>query len=124
MPSKITVHPVYSSKKEAEIVKLCKYHFVDRLNFSGVQYDTISFVSTVLNEAIKRLDTKQSTTVPLSDDCKPKSFDISTIEKYSDEFLHHLRERKISGILFEYIQDLVKSTIEALDKRLNHSVKS
>lgn len=124
MPSKITVHPVYSSKKEAEIVKLCKYHFVDRLNFSGVQYDTISFVSTVLNEAIKRLDTKQSTTVTLSDDCKPKSFDISTIEKHSDEFLHHLRERKISGILFEYIQDLVKSTIEALDKRLNHSVKS
>lgn len=124
MPFKITVHPVYSSKKEAEIVKLCKYHFVDRLNFSGVQYDTISFVSTVLNEAIKRLDTKQSTTVTLSDDCKPKSFDISTIEKHADEFLHHLRERKISGLLFEYIQALVKSAIEALDKSLNHSVKS
>jgi hypothetical protein len=124
MPSKITVHPVYSSKKEAEIVKLCKYHFIDRLNFSGVQYDAISFVSAVLNEAIKRLDTKQSTVVELSDTCKPKSFDISTIEKHAHEFLHHLRERQISLMLFEYIQNLVSSAIEALDKCLNHSIKS
>lgn len=119
MPSKITVNPVYSSKKEAEIVKLCKYHFIDRLNFSGVQYDTILFVSTVLNEAIKRLDTKQSTSVPLADTCKPKPFDISTIEKYADEFLHHLWERKISVILFDYIKNIVKKSIEVLDKILS-----
>jgi len=124
MPSKITVHPVYSSKKEAEIVKLCKYHFIDRLNFSGVQYDAISFVSAVLNEAIKRLDTKQSTVVELSDTCKPKSFDISTIEKHSCEFLHHLRERQISLMLLDYIQNLLNSAIEALDKCLYHSIKS
>jgi hypothetical protein len=124
MPSKITVYPVYSSKKEAEIVKLCKYHFIDRLNFSGVQYDAISFVSSVLNEAIKRLDTKQSTAVELSDACKPKSFDISTIEKYAHEFLHHLRERQISMMLLEYIHNLVNSAIEALDKCLSHSIKS
>lgn len=124
MPSKITVHPVYSSKKEAEIVKLCKYHFIDRLNFSGVQYDAISFVSALLNEAIKRLDTKQSTVVELSDTCKPKSFDISTIEKHSCEFLHHLRERQISLMLLDYIQNLLNSAIEALDKCLYHSIKS
>lgn len=124
MPSKITVNPVYSSKKEAEIVKLCKYHFIDRLNFSGVQYDAILFVSTVLNEGIKRLDTKQSTVVELSDTCKPKPFDISTIEKHAHEFLHHLHERQISLMLFEYIQNLVNSAIEALDKCLNHSIKS
>lgn len=124
MPSKITVHPVYSSKKEAEIVKLCKYHFIDRLNFSGVQYDAILFVSTILNEAIKRLDTKQSTAVELSDTCKPKSFDISTIEKHAHEFLHHLRERQLSLMLLEYIQSLVNAAIIALDKCLNHSIKS
>lgn len=124
MPSKITVYPVYSSKKEAAIVKLCKYHFIDRLNFSGVQYDAIFFVSTVLNEAIKRFDTKQSTTVELSYTCKPKSFDISTIEKHAHEFLHHLHERQLSLMLLEYIQDLVKLAVEALDKRFNISVKS
>lgn len=124
MPSKIMVNPVYSSKKEAEIVKLCKYHFIDRLNFSGVQYDTILFVSTVLNEAIKRLDTKQSTSVPLADTCNPKPFDISTIEQYADEFLHHLWERQISVMLFEYIQNLIKESIESLDKSLIYSVKS
>ena len=124
MPSKITVYPVYSSKKEAEIVKLCKYHFVDRLNFSGVQYDTILFVSTVLNEAIKRLDTKQSAIVTLADTCQPKSFDISTIEKHTDEFLHHLRERKISVMLFEYIETLLKSAISVLEESFYISIKS
>lgn len=123
MPSKITVHPVYSSKKEAEIVKLCKYHFVDRLNFSGVQYNAILFVSTVLNEGIKRLDTAKIVHLSLPEHCKPTSFDISTIEMYSKEFLHHLKERQVSGMLFDYIHGLVKSAVDVLDKSLNSSVK-
>lgn len=118
MPSKITVNPVYSSKKEAEIVKLCKYHFVDRLNFSGVQYDAILFVSTVLNEGIKRLDTSKTVHLTLPEHCKPTSFDISTIETYSKEFLHHLKERQVSGMLFDYIHGLMNSAISALDKTL------
>ena len=123
MPSKITVNPVYSSKKEAEIVKLCKYHFVDRLNFSGVQYDAILFVSTVLNEGIKRLDTSNAVHLSLPEYCKPTPFDISTIETHSKEFLHHLKERQVSGMLFDYIHGLVKSAVDVLDKSLNSSVK-
>lgn len=118
MPSKITVNPVYSSKKEAEIVKLCKYHFIDRLNFSGVQYDAIHFVSTVLNEGIKRLDTSNTVHLSLPEHCKPTPFDISTIEKHSKEFLHHLYESKVSGMLFEYIQQLVCDAVSLLDKRI------
>jgi len=124
MPSKITVHPVYSSKKEAEIVKLCKYHFVDRLNFSGVQYTAIHFVSSLLNEAIKRFDTKQSTQVVLPVECKPQHFDIATIEKHSNEFLHHLRESKISMMLLEHIENLVKSAISVFEEIVSTSTKS
>jgi hypothetical protein len=124
MPSKITVHPVYSSKKEAEIVKLCKYHFVDRLNFSGVQYNAIHFVSSLLNEAIKRFDTKQSVQVILPVECKPQHFDIATIEKHVNEFLHHLRESKVSMILFEHIEHLLKSAISVLEESFSTAIKS
>lgn len=124
MPSKITVHPVYSSKKEAEIVKLCKYHFVDRLNFSGVQYKAIHFVSTLLNESIKRFDTKQSIQVVLQVECKPQHFDIATIEKHANEFLHHLRESKISMMLFEHIEYLLKSAISVLEESFSPSIRS
>ena len=124
MPSKITVHPVYSSKKESEIVKLCKYHFIDRLNFSGVQYKAIHFVSTLLNESIKRFDTKQSTQVVLPVECKPQHFDIATIEKHSNEFLHHLRESKISMMLLEHIENLVKSAISVFEEIVSTSTKS
>lgn len=120
MPYKMTVESVYSSKKEAEIVKLCKYRFVDRLNFSGVQYNAIHFVSSVLNEAIKRFDTKQSVQVILPESCKPQHFDISTIENYANEFLHHLRESKVSMLLFDYIEKLVKTAISVLDNAFQH----
>lgn len=123
MPSKITVHPVYSSKKESEIVKLCKYHFIDRLNFSGVQYNAIHFVSTLLNESIKRFDTKQSIQVVLPVECKPQHFDIATIEKHSNEFLHHLRESKVSMMLFEHIEHLLKSAISVLEESFSTSIK-
>lgn len=124
MPSKITVHPVYSSKKEAEIVKLCKYHFVDRLNFSGAQYNTIHFVSSLLNESIKRFDTKQSIQVVLPVECKPQHFDIATIEKHANEFLNHLRESKVSMMMFEHIKHLLKSAISVLEESFSPSIKS
>lgn len=124
MPSKITINPVYSSKKESAIVKLCKYHFVDRLNFSGVQYNAIHFVSSLLNEAIKRFDTKQSVQVILPIECNPQHFDIATIEKHSNEFLHNLLESKVSMMLFEHIEDLLKSTISVLEESLSPSIRS
>lgn len=120
MPSKITVYPVCSSKKEAEIVKLCKYRFIDRLNFSGVQYSIIHFVSILLNEAIKSFDTKQSFQVVIPFECKPQHFDIATIEKHSNEFLHHLRESKVSMILFEHIENLLKSAVLTLEEAFSH----
>jgi len=120
MPYKMTVEPVYSSKKEAEIVKLCKYRFVDRLNFSGVQYNAIHFVSSVLNEAIKRFDTKHYVQITLPETCKPQHFDIATIENYAREFLHHLRESKVSMMLFEYIENLVQSAVSVLDSAFKH----
>lgn len=123
MPFKITVTPVYSSKKEAEIVKLCKYQFIDRLNFSGVQYDAIHFVSKVLNEAIKLFDKDTSVDLIFPQDCKPKPFDISTIEAYAHEFLNNLRECQISKILFDYIQNLIQHSVRILDTSFNSSGK-
>ncbi len=118
MPCKVAVSSMCATKKEERLVKVCKYNLIDKLNFSGVQYPLVKFLSSILNTAINNFNTNKTTYSSLDENLKVISFDIVTLEKYSSLFILDLKESKISLSIISYFEKIIEQLVNIIDDNL------
>lgn len=116
MTNNSVIEYVGISKSEERSISICRYHFLDKLNFSNTQHPIVLFVSSIFMKPIKNLN---SFSFPkISDNIKVQTFDIVTIEKLSSEFIKELHEIKIASFIIEYFSTVIEKMLQTLEEKL------
>jgi hypothetical protein len=119
MTNKVAVEAISVCKSEERRISLCKYHLVDKLNFSSTQHSVVLFVSSVFSHAILHFNSTSISFPSIDDSVKIMPFDIVTVEKLSSEFIKELHDIKVTPFIIDYFNAVIEKMLNVLDSKLN-----
>lgn len=121
MTNKVAVEPISVCKSEERRISLCKYHLVDKLNFSSTQHSIVLFVSSVFSQAINHFNSHSLSFPTIDDNVNVDTFDVITVERISSEFIKELHDIKVTPFVIDYFNHIIENMLNVLERKINQS---
>lgn len=115
---------MHATQEDIQKVKEFKTKYIDYVTMNGIFYNSISFVSNVLNFMIDYFNNPENVTLDLWA-TEAREWDMKMLREHSDTFLRVLKNKGISNEVFEHVKEtlnrsfdmLLEATMDARERR-------
>lgn len=115
MTKNFNIKAINISEDDFKKVKEFKYKYIDFMNFSGVFYSSIRFVSAVMNNMLENFNKQDELNLPIGG-FEARQWDLDQLRLHGAEFLRVLKTKKIDESIFEHVEDVFNRAVDELEK--------
>lgn len=118
MNNRLVVEQKFVCKSEFRRINLCKYHLLDKLNSSNIQYSIVIYISSIFNKSINNFNSKNINLEKFPKDIRVQYFDILTIEQAFSDFIKELYSIKTPHFVVNYFNNIITSILQILELKV------